>query len=282
MLGSIKTLKLSLFLKELVLFGAVQVLGLYVAKVISNQPVAYGLSSDGLSFSWLDLAFILIFGFIFVMLVRRHSRAGGILFKIVFFLAIFSGVQVVVSVFSSSEIAMLTALLVMSVTLFIKRVLVHNLAMIIALAGIGAIFGLSLKPVEAVVLLALLSFYDIWAVYKTKHMVQLAEGMMRAGAISGVIIPPSHKGLLAPTSSVMPGGDSMILGSGDIIFPLVLSASVVGTSLMGGVIVAIFSAFGLLLMHLLFVNQTERRPMAALPPIATATILGYLLVLFLN
>lgn len=276
--------KLSLFLKELVLFGAVQILGLYVARIIAKQPAFYGISREGLSFSWPDLLFIVIFGFIFVMLARRHSKIGGVLFKVVFILAIFSGTNIVASVFLDFGIALLVALFLVLLTLFFSRVWVHNLAMVLALAGIGAVFGLSLKPVEAVILLALLSFYDIWAVYKTKHMVQLAEGMIRAGAISGVIIPPSHKELFSHTRSVVPGSDSMILGSGDIIFPLVLSASVLAatSSLIYAILVTIFSCLGLFLMHLLFVSQTERKPMAALPPIATASIVGYLVTLIFN
>lgn len=279
---AIKVLKLQLFFKELVLFGSVQILGLYVARVLAGRNEFLGSGVGELNFSWIDLVFLLVFGFVIVMLARRQSRFNGIFFKVIFILAIFSGTNVVAGVFLEPVSSLAVALFLVLLTTFFSRVWTHNLTMVIALAGIGAVFGLSLKPLEAVVLLALLSFYDIWAVYKTKHMVQLAEGMMKARAISGVIIPPSHKELLAHTRSVMPGGDSMILGSGDILFPLVLAAAVAKTSISGGALVALFSVIGLFTMHLLFVNQVERKPMAALPPIATSVILGYLVTLIFN
>ena len=71
----------------------------------------------------------------------------------------------------------------------------------------------------------------------------------------------------------------MILGSGDIGLPLVFVSSVAATSISRAIIVAVFVVAGLFLTHLIFVNQKERKPMAALPPIATMTIIGYLISL---
>ena len=68
----------------------------------------------------------------------------------------------------------------------------------------------------------------------------------------------------------------MILGSGDIGLPVVLASSVARYSLNAAIIVAVFSLAGLFFTHLIFVNQRERKPMAALPPIATMSIVGYL------
>ena len=74
----------------------------------------------------------------------------------------------------------------------------------------------------------------------------------------------------------------MILGSGDIGLPLMFAASLVSTSLWAAVVVALFSVIGLFVTHVLFLNQQQRRPMAALPPIATMAIIGYLVALMLN
>ena len=69
----------------------------------------------------------------------------------------------------------------------------------------------------------------------------------------------------------------MILGSGDIALPLILIISVARASFWQAIVVAGFSLLGLLVTHLIFVNQKVRRPMAALPPIAALSIIGYLL-----
>ena len=128
----------------------------------------------------------------------------------------------------------------------------------------------------AVWVLAVLSVYDIIAVYFTKHMVKMAEGMIASKAIFGFIIPLQSSGFKEKISAVQPGENFMVLGSGDIVLPLILTVSVARVSFLQAIFVAVFSVFGLLATHLIFVNQKERRPMAALPPIAALSIIGYL------
>ncbi|MGD0976945.1 MAG: presenilin family intramembrane aspartyl protease, partial [Minisyncoccia bacterium] len=95
-------------------------------------------------------------------------------------------------------------------------------------------------------------------------------------AIFGFIIPSSVKDFGNRMQTVQPGEQFMVLGSGDVIFPLIMTVSLVRTSLTQALIVFVFSLLGILATHLIFVNQKIRRPMAALPPIATLTIIGYL------
>jgi presenilin-like A22 family membrane protease len=45
-------------------------------------------------------------------------------------------------------------------------------------AGVAAIFGASLEVIPVLILLVLLAVYDAIAVYKTKHMITLAEGII--------------------------------------------------------------------------------------------------------
>lgn len=161
-----------------------------------------------------------------------------------------------------------------------QRVFLQNLLMILTLAGLGAILGLALTPISAVVILAALSFYDIIAVYKTGHMIRLAEAMLKSRAIFGFVIPNTALGFASNMKNVTPGEGFMILGSGDVALPLVLAASLVRVSLTQAIVVAVFSLLGLMLTHLIFTNQTTRRPMAALPPIAALSIIGYLAVSF--
>ena len=68
----------------------------------------------------------------------------------------------------------------------------------------------------------------------------------------------------------------MILGSGDVILPLLLAASLVRISVSQAAVVVVFACLGLLITNLLFTSQKTRRPMAALPPIAAMSIIGYL------
>ena len=102
--------------------------------------------------------------------------------------------------------------------------------------------------------------------------------LFRSGAPFGFIVPSEGASFFKPRHEAQAriGEQYMILGSGDVGLPLILACSLVGLYVSEAVIVGIFSLFGLFLTHLIFVNQEVRKPMAALPPIATAAIIGYL------
>ena len=58
--------------------------------------------------------------------------------------------------------------------------LVYGIAVVLVpIMNIYAAFGM----------LALISLYDFWAVFKTKHMVSLAKGQQEANVFTGLMIP---------------------------------------------------------------------------------------------
>lgn len=270
----------SLFVKTATMFGAVQALGLWTAwRFLSDTKFNYLIPdvSSSLHLGLPDLFALVGFIFLFIFLARKSGKVSAIFFKVFLWVIVFSGAEIIFSLFFNSILAFAASLVLILLVILIPRVIILNVAVILALAGIGAIFGLSITPIVAVWVLAILSVYDLIAVYLTKHMVKMAEGMIASRAIFGFIIPIQSSGFGEKLSAVQPGENFMILGSGDIVLPLILTVSVARLSFLQALIVAIFSVLGLLLTHLIFVNQKERRPMAALPPIAALSIIGYLL-----
>lgn len=258
---------------------ATQAIGVFVAVYyFKNYPVV----PATVQFSFTDAIIIVIFLIFFVFLATRNNKASFVIFRIFLWLVIFSGSQAVFGSFLDPLSSLLASLLLLFLTLKISRVFVQNLAVIFGISGISAILGLSLTPLMAVVVLVVLSFYDIVSVYLTGHMVKMAQNMIRAKAVFGLIIPSSFNGFWEKAKDIKPGGNFMILGSGDLALPLVLVTSLVPVSLSRALVVAVFSMVGLFVMHLLFVNQKERRAMAALPPIAVMSIIGYLISAILN
>ena len=69
----------------------------------------------------------------------------------------------------------------------------------------------------------------------------------------------------------------MILGGGDIVFPLILCVSLTPQGVLKPLIVAFFAALGLGLSFYLFTSQKTRKPIPALPPIALFSIIGFLI-----
>ena len=160
-------------------------------------------------------------------------------------------------------------------------VLVHNLCIIFGIAGVGASLGLRLDPLMVAVLLIAFSVYDYIAVYKTKHMVKMAKEMIEHQAILAIIIPQKLADFKGKLEGVKAGGKFMVLGGGDIAFPLLLCASLVRQGIIPSLVVAVFSIFGLFLSFLIFTKQKTRKPIPALPPIALFSILGFLITLLL-
>lgn len=271
-------LKLSLFFKELMLFGATLAVGVFGA--YRYQFSGLDTQVPEFKFTWGDLViiFLLVLFFIFSNKYKRFSRFS---FRLFIILLVFTGIQIIGASLFVPPTDILIAVLFVLLFVFVKNVLVHNLGMILAIGGIGAVIGLTISPQTAVIILAALSFYDIIAVYVTKHMVRMAKDMIESGATFGFIIPSAMSEFFADSrqAQMEAGGRFMILGSGDIGLPLIMASSVVRVSVTQSVIVCLFSLIGLFITHLIFVNQKERKAMAALPPIATMTIIGYLVAL---
>lgn len=268
--------KLSLFLKILFFFGLTQAVGIFAAHKFLPELslIRPGRISD---FSFGDLIILVALIFFLVFIARRFRQISPLFLKIFLSIVVFVGVQAILAIWFVPLISISVSLFLLVLFWLFDAVFLQDLLMLLTFTGIGAILGLSLAPETVILILVILSFYDIIAVYKTKYMVQLAEAMIQSRAIFGFVVPSSFGGFKERMTRVSPGEQFMILGSGDVILPLLLCASLVRTSMRDAAIVAGFSAVGLFLMHLIFINQKVRRPMAALPPIAVMTIIGYLI-----
>lgn len=258
-------LKLYLFKKELFYFLLAHGLGIYVAVKLFPVLARTVVRTDS---SGINL-FLIAAVFLVIIVLFSILKKRAWFYRIFLILILYFGSQAVFAVFLNELNSYVAAGLVLVLLFITRSVLVQNWAVSLAIAGIGGILGLSFSPTTAIIILVVFSFYDIIAVYKTKHMVKMAEGMVKSGAIFGLII-----------TSKKPK-EFMILGSGDILLPLLLSASLVPVSIGAAIIVSGFSAGGLFITHLLFSNQKKRRPMAALPPVATLAVIGYLVSILL-
>lgn len=270
------------FFWEVILFSASLFLGIYIAFRVSKCLVARSVSSPPVSIWYiLAVSVIAIFFVLAVSFFVKAKRQRGIIFKIIFVLTIFFGGVLSLDLWLGD----IGAFVVMGFLVFwwLKQpsVLIHNICMVLGIAGAGGVLGIRLTPEMVIILLLLFSIYDFIAVYKTKHMVKIAEDMIEAKAPTAFVIPQRVSGFKANLAKVKPGGDFLVLGGGDVVFPTLFCASVVPEGIMPVILVAIFSIIGLLFSFLIFTNQKVRRPMPALPPIALFSIIGYIIAVML-
>jgi presenilin-like A22 family membrane protease len=141
-----------------------------------------------------------------------------------------------------------------------ESIVLSNVVLVFTISGIGAILGASLGFLPALLLMLLMSAYDIIAVFVTKHMVTLAE---------------ESKGKYALMFLIPVGERTMGLGAGDLALPLTFTVSVMASH---GVGYAIPTAYGGLLglVSLFYYLQgREKVALPALPPIVLGLLFGY-------
>lgn len=167
---------------------------------------------------------------------------------------------------------------------------------IVVAAGVCAIIGISLAVLPILVLLIILAVYDAISVYKTKHMVDLADKVVDWHLPILLVIPKTwsysflkQKGL---KKQIEKGEEreAMFMGLGDIIIPGTLAISAftflnpisswagyTGNFVVAiGVLVGTLFGFTALMRYVLKGN-----PQAGLPLLNSGAIIGYLLTYYL-
>lgn len=271
------------FFIEAFLFLIILFLGLSTLKKI--QPLLVEIELPQFSkgpFSqfviYFSLATIFLLLTIYFLKSKKKKR---ILFKFVFLLAVFFGSLSLFLFWLPPIFALLLILIIISWWIKRPSVLNHDILMIFGISGVSTILSLSFSPEIFVYLLIIFSVYDILAVYKTKHMVKIAKEMMEHQAILGFIVPKKFRGLKERLEKVTPGGEFLILGGGDLAFPIIFCLTLFPKGIWASIIVAIFSLIGFFANNLILFSQKERKPMPALPLISFFSIIGYLITLFL-
>ena len=264
------------FILEVLLFGLCLFLN-----IISNLKLSRLLEEHNISLQPISLTefifWFLIATLFIIWLVYFTKSPKKKFFKTFLILAVFIGSLCFFNLWLDSLIALLLTCLLTFLWVKKKNPLFHNLFLIIVLVGVGSRLGLNLEPETIIVLLALFSLYDYIAVYRTKHMVKIAGEMLKSKTVLGFIIPQKISDFRTNLKETKIKGRFLVLGSGDIIFPLIMSSSLVSRGVLEAVIVGIFGLIGLSASFFLLVSQKKRKPIPALPPIALFLIIGYII-----
>ena len=280
--NGVKKNVLKIFGWEVFLFCFTFGLGLFAAveiqRFLAEQEVVLPTISFGNFITYFLFATLII---LLVVYLPKIKRIRGAIYKFFFLFAAIYGTLVILPLFVPDILALLIIGLLIYFWFKSPTVALHDLLMVLSMAGIGAMFGLSFEPRIVIIVLIVLSVYDFIAVYKTKHMVRMAKSMIERGVIMGIIVAPKVSDFWQDTRKIKPGGRFMILGGGDIVFPLIFSASLISQGIVSALIVALFGLLGLIVSFAFFILSKKREPIPALPPIALFAILGYIITLLI-
>ena len=156
-------------------------------------------------------------------------------------------------------------------------------------AGAIAIFGISLGVLLVILLLVGLAIYDAISVYKTKHMIDLADTVMDLKLPVLLVIPKIRSySLIKETKSLkekLKSGeerDAFFMGLGDVVMPGILVAAVY-TNIADGFPIALGVMIGTLFGFAVLMSFVMKgKPQAGLPFLGGGAILGYVVSSFLK
>jgi presenilin-like A22 family membrane protease len=187
-----------------------------------------------------------------VLLIAKFGKTH--IWRLWFFLAVWMAISVSIgalfkgSILFKYDLALAMAFVLTSWKIFKPNIIVHNLTEVLMYAGIGLILVPLFDVKWALILLLIISVYDMYAVWKSKHMVKMAEFQTKSNVFAGLMIPYKQKdaGKAEASHTVRKGAPKIragktspknaILGGGDIAFPLIFIGAV-----MNGIILKIYS-----------------------------------------
>jgi presenilin-like A22 family membrane protease len=247
-----------------------------------NLPAVAGYSMErpdvepGVSVAYILIA--LLIGTILILLIVRWQKV--MLWKVWFWLAVALCLHIAFSAFVSSGVAFTLALVLATLKIFKPNVLVHNATELFIYGGLAVIFVPLLTPITAIVLLLLISVYDMYAVWRSQHMATMAKFQAQSGIFAGLLLPYAPQKLVFTRKEAR--GEKVrtaILGGGDIGFPLIFAGVIMKTF---GLQLSVLIPLGatLALFGLLLYGQ-KKKFYPAMPFLTAGCLLGYGLLLLL-
>lgn len=193
--------------------------------------------------------------------------------------------------------ALILALTLAFIKVFKRSFIIHNLTELLIYPGIATVFVPILNLWSVIILLLIISVYDIWAVWHSGIMQKMAKYQInKLKVFSGFFVPYISKELRMKIKKLKKSKSKnkkikvnlAILGGGDVVFPIITSGVVLTTSSMqlpfgifpsfvfnGGLIPALFVTAGATLgLALLFMFSEKKKFYPAMPFITAGIFLG--------
>lgn len=200
----------------------------------------------------------------------------------------------------SAVVAVAIALPLAFIKLFKRNFFIHNITELFVYPGISAVFVPILNFWTVIILLILISIYDMWAVWQSGIMQKMAKYQINTlNIFTGFFIPYSSgklrlklrnlkekaKGRMKKVKVKM---NIAILGGGDIIFPIIASGVILKTGakylpfglppFIGGFMPAVFTIGGAALgLSTLLILSEKKKFYPAMPFITGGILIGIIL-----
>jgi presenilin-like A22 family membrane protease len=228
---------------------------------------------------------LLILVFTGLLLLAMKLKRGWIISGFIL-LSIAVSIYYVMVAFMSPLLAIAPTLAIMLLLHFYPEWYIIDAFGILVCAGISSLFGVSMTILPALLLLVVLAVYDAISVYKTRHMISLAEGAIKIKAPMLFVVPKSLDYSFRIDQEISNSSEetkkrgAYFLGLGDAIIPTILVISASWSLPAGGFyglsLPVLGAMLGTYLGFLLLMTTSRDRPQAGLPFLNSGVILGFL------
>ena len=260
---------------------AVQILALAITPAISASGNRVFEDPTSATNPFVYMLLILVFTALILLAIRL--KRGWVLSGFIL-VSIAASIYFVLVAFMSPLLALVPTLVVLLLLRYYPEWYVIDAFGIFVCAGISSLFGVSMTILPTLLLLVVLAVYDAISVYKTRHMVSLAEGVIKIKAPMLFIVPKSRDYSFRRDQVTVSVGEgqkrgAFFLGLGDAIIPTILVISANWSLPLQSFYGINLPAFGAMLgtyLGFLFLMSTSRdKPQAGLPFLNSGVILGF-------
>jgi len=231
------------------------------------------------TWSFLYIAIAILIGTVLVLLIIKFQKE--FIWKVWYLLAIVLCLAISFGAFVDSTLALVLGLGFGFYKVFKPNVWVHNFTELFIYGGLAVIFVPILNLTSIFILLILISLYDMYAVWQSKHMVKLAKFQTKAKMFAGLFIPyhlptkvKTGKGAKKRSRKAKKVKVQVaILGGGDIGFPLLFAGVILKT--FGLAYALLIPPFTTLALLGLFLYSKKGKFYPAMPFISIGCVVGY-------
>lgn len=237
---------------------------------------------------WLIISAIIIGTVLLLLLIRMEHE---VLWRLWFFLAVMICLTISFAAFINSTLAFILGFLLAYLKIFRPTIIIQNSTELFVYGGLAAIFVPILNLNSMFLLLFFISIYDMYAVWKSKHMIKLAKFQTKAKIFAGMLVPYNMPRLKPIKKKGKEAKEvkkvlktikikTAVLGGGDVGFPLLFAGVVMEQyGLLKSFIIPPFVAIALLL---LLVKGKKNKFYPAMPFLSIGCLVGFAVLMILE
>ena len=257
-------------------------------QIVSYKPLPYGFERpqvENQSTSFIYVLVAVLIGTSAILLLIKFRKISLFIWKVLFFISVSTALSIAFAAFLNVYVAGILAVGISFLRLYRPNIIIHNFSEIFIYGGLAAILVNIFNLFGAFMLLIAISAYDYVAVFRTKHMIKLAEFQSQSRVFAGLFIPyEMPKSIGKKSSKGEPKKSVAVLGGGDIGFTLIFAGVVmkylmlqnsVLTGFLKTLIIPVFVSIALLI---LLVKGQQSKFYPAMPVLSLGCFIGYLII----